>query len=406
MSLLDRIAPWRRKNATLEVFREIYGGKLAKSGVSVTMRDAIRVATVLACARLIAQGVAQVPLKVYRESHSDAGLDVRVSARDHPLYYLLHSSPNRWQTSYEYRETMALHLVLAGAHYSFVNRVSGRVVELIAIEPNRVTVDRADDGTLTYKVSSDKGASQEFPESAIWHVRGLSWNGWQGLDALDLAREAVGLAMSADAAHARMFANGIRPAGVYSVEGKLDSTQYKQLRQFLMDNNAGESSGLPMIVDRGAKWLQHSFSGVDAQHLETRKFQVEEVCRAMGVMPLMVGYSDKTATYASAEQMFLAHVVHTLTPWYTRIEQSIDAHLIGRRDAEQGFYAKFVVAGLLRGAMRDRAEYFSRALGAGGSPAWMTQDEVRALEEMNPVGGDAGRLLSAVPAQGGSDGAS
>jgi len=126
----------------------------------------------------------------------------------------------------------------------------------------------------------------------------------------------------------------------------------------------------------------------------------------MGVMPLMVGYSDKTATYASAEQMFLAHVVHTLTPWYTRIEQSIDAHLIGRRDADQGYYAKFVVAGLLRGAMRDRAEYFSRALGAGGSPAWMTQDEVRALEEMNPVGGDAGRLLSAVPAQGGSDGAS
>ena len=405
MSLLDRL-PWRRKNATLDLFREIYGGKASKSGSVVTMRDAIRVATVLACARVIAQGIAQVPLKVYRETHNEAGLDVRESARDHPLYYLLHSAPNRWQTSYDYRETMGLHLVLAGAHYAFVNRARGRVVELIAIEPSRVSVDRAGDGTLTYKVGTDKGSSQEFPESAIWHVRGMSWNGWQGMDALDLAREAVGLAMAADNQHARMFANGIRPAGVYSVEGKLDSTQYKQLRQFLMDNNAGESSGLPMIVDRGAKWLQHSFSGVDSQHLETRKFQVEEVCRAMGVMPIMVGYSDKTATYASAEQMFLAHVVHTLTPWYTRIEQSIDAHLIGRADGERGYYAKFVAAGLLRGAMRDRAEYFSRALGAGGSPAWMTQDEVRALEEMNPIGGAASALAAPAPMQGGSNGAS
>ena len=266
MSLLDRL-PWRRKNATLDLFREIYGGKASKSGSVVTMRDAIRVATVLACARVIAQGIAQVPLKVYRETHNEAGLDVRESARDHPLYYLLHSAPNRWQTSYDYRETMGLHLVLAGAHYAFVNRVRGRVIELIAIEPGRVSVNRADDGALTYKVGTDNGSSQEFPESAIWHVRGMSWNGWQGMDALDLAREAVGLAMAADNQHARMFANGIRPAGVYSVEGKLDSTQYKQLRQFLMDNNAGESSGLPMIVDRGAKWLQHSFSGVDAQHL-------------------------------------------------------------------------------------------------------------------------------------------
>lgn len=405
MSLLDRL-PWRRKNATLDLFREIYGGKASKAGSVVTMRDAIRVATVLACARVIAQGIAQVPLKVYRETHNEAGLDVRESARDHPLYYLLHSAPNRWQTSYDYRETMGLHLVLAGAHYAFVNRVRGRVIELIAIEPGRVSVNRADDGALTYKVGTDNGSSQEFPESAIWHVRGMSWNGWQGMDALDLAREAVGLAMAADNQHARMFANGIRPAGVYSVEGKLDSTQYKQLRQFLMDNNAGESSGLPMIVDRGAKWLQHSFSGVDSQHLETRKFQVEEVCRAMGVMPIMVGYSDKTATYASAEQMFLAHVVHTLTPWYTRIEQSIDAHLIGREDGERGYYAKFVAAGLLRGAMRDRAEYFSRALGAGGSPAWMTQDEVRALEEMNPIGGAASSLAAPAPMQGGNDGAS
>ena len=110
------------------------------------------------------------------------------------------------------------------------------------------------------------------------------------------------------------------------------------------------------------------------------------------VMPIMVGYSDKTSTYASAEQMFLQHVVHTLSPWYGRIEQSADAHLLTETERKSGLYFKFVAAGLLRGALKDRAEYFARALGSGGGPAWMSQDEVRALEELNPMGGEAAAL--------------
>jgi HK97 family phage portal protein len=133
-------------------------------------------------------------------------------------------------------------------------------------------------------------------------------------------------------------------------------------------------------------------SGLDAQHLETRKFQIEEVCRFFDVMPIMVGYSDKATTYASAEQMFLAHVVHTLSPWYARIEQSADVNLLTEKERASGLYFKFVPAGLLRGAAKDRSEYFAKALGAGGGPAWMTQDEVRALEELNPFGGEASRL--------------
>lgn len=380
------LIPWGRKNATLELFKEIYGTRLAKSGVNVTWDTAIRVSTVFACARVIAQGIAQVPLKLFQESNGS-----KAPAYDHPLYFVLHNQPNQWQTSFEYRETMALHLVLAGRHYSFKNMVGNRVVELIPFEPGQVEPKRATDGTITYKVTIN-GVVKEFPEEAIWHIRGSSWNGWEGMDPVALAREAIGLAISAEEAHGKFFANGIRPAGTYSVEGKLDEAQYKQLRKFIVDNNTGENAGLPMIVDRGAKWLQQAMTGVDAQHLETRRFQVEEVCRNMGVMPIMVGHADKTATYASAEQMFLAHVVHTLTPWYTRIEQSADAHLVGKKDIKRGFYVKFVAAGLMRGAMKDRAEYFAKALGAGGSPAWLTQDEVRALEEYNPMGGDAALL--------------
>lgn len=382
--------PWGRKaTSSLDLFREIYGSRLSKAGAKVTWTTALRVATVLACARVKANGIAQVPLKVFLEGVNGT----KEPARDHPLYFLLHDQPNPWQTSFEYRETVSLHMDMTGKHYSFVNRgVGGRPMELLPLEPNRVEPKRAVDGTITYRYTAESGAQLDYPQESIWHVRGLSWNGWQGLDAVDLAREAIGLSISAEERHAKAFANGVQAGGVYSVEGKLNAEQYKDLRKFIVDNNTGENAGLPMIVDRGAKWLQTVMSGVDAQHLETRRFQVEEVCRAMGVMPIMVGFADKTATYASSEQMFLAHVVHCLSPLYARLEQSINAHLIGRKDVEAGYYAKFIAGGLLRGAMKDRADYFAKALGSGGAPAWMTQDEVRGLEEMNPMGGDAAKL--------------
>ena len=148
----------------------------------------------------------------------------------------------------------------------------------------------------------------------------------------------------------------------------------------------GFDTGGPLILDRGASYLQQTMTGVDAQTLESRRLQIEEVCRPFRVMPIMVGHADKTATYASAEQMFLAHVVHTLAPWCERIEQSIDNDLLR---GEQGLYAKFNLNGLMRGAFADRMNGYSKALGAGGSPAWMTPNEVRGLEELNPVdGGD------------------
>ena len=383
--------PWGRKsNTTLDLFREIYGSKLSKTGQPVGLKEAIRVATVFACARVIATGIAQVPLKLYRE---DEATEVKKPAKDHPLYRVLHRKPNPWQTSYEFRETLGLHLALAGRAYVYKTVIGGQIRELIPFEPGKVTTELADDGVrVIYKVTGNDGQTREFDQSLIWHLKGPSWSGWEGLDALDIAREAVGLSIAAEASQAKLHKDGIRPPGVYSVEGSLGPQQYKDLRKFLADNHAGENSGLPMIVDRGAKWLSLAMSGVDAQHLETRKHQVIEVCRAMGVMPLMVFESDKAATYASAEAMYEAHKEHTLNGWWFRLEQSIDCNLLTEKDERDGVYAKFVSNAMARGSMKDRAEYFSKALGSGGSPAWMTQDEVRSLEEMNPMGGDAARL--------------
>lgn len=379
-----------RKNATLDLFKEIYGSRLTKTGERIGLMDALRCATVLACARVRANGLAQVPLKLFRE---DDATGKKTPARDHPLYRVLHRRPNPWQTSFEFRETIGLHLALARGAYCYKTIVGGKIRELIPFEPGRVTTRLGSDGIeLIYSVSGVDGTVREFDQNLIWHIKGMSWSGWEGMDALDLIREAVGLAVASEGSQASQHKNGVNVPGVYSVEGTLNPQQYKDLRKFLADNHAGENSGLPMIVDRGAKWLQTAMTSVDAQHIETREHQVREVCRAMGVMPIMVFSNDKTAAYASAEAMFQAHVVHTLAPLWERVEQSIDCHLLSDKDAEDGLYAKFIGAGMMRGSMKDRGDYFAKALGSGGSPAWMTQDEVRSLDELNPMGGSAAVL--------------
>jgi HK97 family phage portal protein len=203
--------------------------------------------------------------------------------------------------------------------------------------------------------------------------------------AVDYAREAIGLSIATEEAHALLHKNGAQASGLYSVEGALSPQQYKDLSDWLKKQITADDKHSPLVLDRGAKWTQISMSGVDAQHLETRKHQVEEVCRAFRVMPIMIGQADKAATYASAEQMFLAHVVHTLCPWYERIEQSADVNLLSKRDREQGIYTKFLPNGLMRGAAKDRSDFYYKMWQMG---AYSPNDILR-LEDENPYkGGD------------------
>lgn len=396
MSLKSRFgAAWRGlagksgsgnpKYDQLAAFAEVLGSRESKSGQVITSTTALQVSTVLACVRVLADGVAQSPLKLYRERLGGKGSD---PATDHPLYLLLYRRPNPWQTSFAFRETMMFHLVLCGNFFAFKNRVGReqRIRELIPIDPGRVEVKRNADWSLTYRVRGDDGRTKDFPAEAIWHIRGPSWNSWMGMDAVRLARESIGLSMAIEADQAQLYKNGLRTSGVYAVEGKLVGDQYKDLRKHITDWQL--DPGGPLILDMAAKYLQQTMTGVDAQTLESRRLQVEETCRPFRVMPIMVGHADKTATYASAEQMFIAHRVHTLAPQCERIEQSIDNDLLDAA-ADRDIYAKFNLDGLMRGAFKDRTNGYAKALGAGGSPAWMTPNEIRALEEMNPIeGGD------------------
>lgn len=364
------------------MLREIAGwGRTSSAGKIVNVKTAIEVAAVFACLRVRANGLAQVPLKIMKESPDGKS---RVPAKDHPLYFLLERRPNDWQTAFEYLETLSFHLDLTGNHYSFINRSNrAGIMDLVPFEPGNVTVHRADDRqrTLTYQVLGQNGEMRTFPAESIWHVRGPSWNSWMGLEAVQIAREALGLTMALEEAQAKLQKNGVRTSGTYSVEGNLKDAQYKELKQWIDDNFASSANaGVPMILDRGAKWHPITMTNEAAQMIESRRFQVEEICRHFGVNPILVFAESKNTTYASAEQMFLAHVVHTLAPTYRRIEQSIDVNLLTEKDRKEGLYSCFVDAGLLRGSIQTQKDVILGYVNGG----LMTANEGRSKLDLNP----------------------
>lgn len=373
--------PFRRKAVTvLDLAADILQLGASKSGQSVTVANALKVATVLACVRVISEGVAQVPFKLLRRDGRN-----KMEAYDHPLWDILHRKPNDVTTSFGFRETLVIHAALTGNGYAFINRgTGGRVLELINIEPGAVRVELSDTMGVRprYFITGRTGGSREFPAETILHIQGPSWNGIAGMDAIRQAREAIGLAIATEEAHARLHSNGARPGGLLSVEGALQDEQYKKLRKWIEDNyQGGENAYRTMIMDRSAKFVPMAMSGVDAQHLETRRFQIEEICRIFRVMPIMVCSNDKASTYAGAEQNFLAHVVHTLGPWFERIEQAIDCQLLTAAERKAGYYAKLEERGLLRGALKDTAEYLYKLAGIG----IMTRNEAREMLDLNPL---------------------
>lgn len=363
-----------------EAMRLFGFGRTTKSGASVTALTALQVSTVLSCVRVIAEGMAQVPLKLYQVKNGE-----RKVADQHPLHSLLHTKPNEWMSAFQLRETMAMHAVLLGRGHCYVNRASsGKILEILLLRPGTVTVKQNDDWSRTWEVRGQSGATRPLTAEQIWTLDGPSWDGVCGMNMADFAREAIGLAMAAEEAQANIMKNGLNVTGLYSVDNTLNKQQHKDLTQWLIEEKAAVTEGGGVLVlDRNAKYTPISQKPVDAQLLESRRHQVEEICRAFRVLPIMVGYSDKSATYASAEAMFQAHVVYTLAAWYQRIEQSIAAQLLTDKERAEGYYPKHTVAGLLRGSMKDTAEYLHKLVLDG----ILTRNEARELLEFNPLEG-------------------
>lgn len=383
----ERKSPITRADLLLDIL----GSASSKAGVAVTWETALQAASALACARVIAEGIAQVPLKVYRR-RTDGGADAAV---DHPLYSVLHDSVAPGITSYEWRETAGLHLALMNRSYCLIRRsyAFGRMpatIELQPLQPQQVTATRHDDWSITYAVTDANGEIKTYPASMILHLKGPSWSSIDGLDGIRLAREAIGLALATEEHGARQFSNGAILGGILSTDAVLTPDQSDSLRKSWEASQIGlKNAYRTAVLWGGMKWTPRAQQNDQAQWIEVRRFQVAEVCRFFRVLPIMIGEADRTATYASSEQMFLAHVVHTLGPWFARIEQRLNLQLLTAAERAQGYFCRFTVAGLLRGSHKDRSEFYRTLYGIGA----LNPNEIRSYEDLNPyAGGDKYRV--------------
>ena len=349
---------------------------------AIDEHTALRLSAVLCAVRVISEGLAQIPLKVFREKE-EQGQTVREPAKDHAAYNVLHRRPNAWMTSFEWRELMTMHAVLLGSGFSIINRVSGKVDELIPVHPAAVQI--LFDGTdVKYRITID-GKQAVYSREEIFHLRGPSMDGVTALPIVRMAARAIGLSQALEQQQTDLQENGGRPSGILTYSGgKLGTDERKNVAEAWREKFGPGGKGGVAVLEKAWEFSSMAMSAVDAQHIESRRMQVEEIGRIFRVQPIMMMQSDKAATYASAEQMFLSHIVHTLGPWVERWENAIDRDLL-----DDETYSHFQINGLMRGAARDRAEYYTRALGSGGSAGWATQNEIRGWEDMDPIpGGD------------------
>lgn len=347
------------------------------AGMAVTEKTALQVSTVLACVKVIADGCATPDLHVFREKKDGS----REKASNIPEYRLLSRRPNEWQTSFEWRRMMTMHAALTGTGLSIkVRGDNGRVRELIPVQPGRWDVRKVSRYEVRYRCYDEFGLIGEFAADDVFLLNNVQWDWLQSMDAVVLARQAIGLAMATEKSQSAMHENGLRPSGIYSVDGTLNKEQHEALTTWLKAKTGVEKLGTPMVVDRNAKWVSTAQTGVDAQHVETRRLQIEEICRAYGVFPIMVGHSDKAATFASSEAFFAAHVKHTLAPWHKAWTQRFDEMLL---DGSGPLFAEFDVRYLMAGAMKDRAQW-ARTMAEMGI---YTRNEIRDEEGKDPLPG-------------------
>ena len=385
-----RLAFWRRPAdvKTLginDVLAELLAQASSKSGVPVNWRTAQQASTAMACARVIAEGLSQIPLKLFKDLPEGG----RAPASDVSVYELLYRKPNAFQTACEFIDQRALHLIFSGNAFALKVRVGDRIVELLPYEPPQVMVKRSG-WDISYVVTGADGRRFDVPAADMWHTRGPSWQFGEGLEGVRLAQEAIGLSVALEQHGAALFKNGAQPGGLLSSDKQtMSPDQRDQMRESWHQAHSGSNKFRTAVLWGGVTWTPLASPNDSAQFLESRAFQVEEVCRAFRVLPIMVGHSDKAATFASAEQMFLAHQVHTMGPWYRRIEQSADLSLLTEKQRAAGMHFRFVVNAMMRGAVKDRAEYYSKMYNIGA----LNPNEIRALEEMNPYeSGDAYRV--------------
>lgn len=356
------------------------------SGRPVTERSAMQMTAVYSCVRILAEAVAGLPLHVYEQT-SEGG---KVKALDHPLYPLLHDEPNPEMTSFVFRETLMTHLLLWGNAFAQVLR-NGRdeVIALYPLMPNRMTVGRDESGRLYYEYQrswDEPGGRWEtvtLRSHDVLHIPGLGFDGLVGYSPIAMAKNAIGLAQATEDYGASFFANGAAPGGVLEHPGTIKDPS--RVRESWQQTFGGaRNSNKVAVLEEGMKYTPISVSPEQAQFLETRKFQINEIARIFRIPPHMIGDLEKSS-FSNIEQQSLEFVKYTLDPWVIRWEQAITKTLLNAREKPRVF-VKFNVEGLLRGDYESRMNGYAVARQNG----WMSANDIRALENLDRISAEDG----------------
>lgn len=357
-------------------------GALASAGVAVNPDTAMRVAAVWACVRIISGTVANLPLDIKVRVDEKR----REVARDHPLQLLLRRRPNRWQTPSQFKRMMQVHLLLRGNAYALKVMSRGRVIEIVPLNPDKMEVKQNDDWSISYVYTRRDGRRVRLAQNDIMHLVGLTLDGVVGVSPITYARETVGLSLAMERHGASTFRNGARPSHVLTSEKRLGQEGRENLRASLDEyRTGGESEGKELILEEGVTFKQLSLSAQDLQFIESRKFSQSDIFMVYGIAPHMAGVTEKSTSYGTGiEQQTIGYTTFTAEDHLTTWEESVNRDLIS--EAEPDHYAKFNRAALIRGDFKTRTEGYAKALQFG----WLSPNEVRAKEDMNPREDDLG----------------
>ncbi|KFJ09478.1 phage portal protein, HK97 family [Delftia acidovorans] len=358
----------------------------------------LRNTSALRCLSLIGNGLGMLPTSLYR-----AGDDKEV-AREHPAHKLLRYKPNPWQTPMEFKSQMQLLLETEGNAYARIIRAAGRPIHLIPFEKGKVDAKLGSGWRMQYRCMTENGGQITLDQEEILHVREISFDGVLGLSKRQLSNEVFELAEQAQRAAGNIFKTGVMAGGAIETPNALSDQAYNRMRASLDQGLSGsENVNKWMIAEEGAKANPFTSTAKDGQQLESRNHQIEEVARLYGVpRPLLM--MDDTSWGSGIEQLAIFFVQFTMTPRFTAWEQALERSLL--TDAERGhYYFKFNERALLRGTLKDQADYFAKALGAGGHQPWHTANEVRDLAEypadpnpkFNTLGDPSGKKASNEP---------
>jgi HK97 family phage portal protein len=372
---------WFSNSGTLkepEWWRQMLNPATNSAGVAVNVESAMHVSAVWACVRIISESIASLPIQVYERSEDGS----KNHSTSHPLHQLLHIMPNSEQTILDLMEFKLSNVLLRGTAYSQVLRSGrGQIGEILPLYTHHMRLARDASGKLVYDYQ-EAGNSRVFSQNEIWRLSGLGNDGVQGLSPISLARESIGVAIAADAQAGKLFSNGMQVPHVFEIPTEMSDNAYERLKSELNNKHAGVDNAFKaLILESGLTLKNIGMNAQDSQFLESRKFQIADIARWYRVPLHMLNELDK-ATFANIEHQSIEFVMHTLRPWMKRIELTMMRDLFTEEERKR-YFVEFKIDALLRGDTKTRYE----AYGKGINDGWLSRNEVRGFENLNPVDG-------------------